>query len=152
MKVVSSDVGLFHMQVSCVVRNELNGWRKPHEVVYGITKDNKETNIPVMPRVLPKGLWHVVFIEPRSNPYQSPFVIMTDAHQELDVWSLDENGNYLEPTGEKFDDWMYGIHLSCSNTTLGCIKAHSDRYFGMLMDVCAKAIDRKEPCILEVQY
>jgi hypothetical protein len=156
MKIDSSKIGSFFMDCSCVVRNELNGWRpnpKKHpldEVVYGITHDNEQSSVPVMPRQIPNGIWNIIWIETRINEYQRPFVIMTDAHQDLDIWELDSFGRYVRKTGKKFDDWMYGIHLSSSRTTQGCIRALNERYFFILADLVGEDHIKKEEMKIEV--
>lgn len=156
MKVDSSKIGSFFMPCSCIVRNELNDSRPlpgkdpRDEVVYGITKDNKQSKYPVMPRTFPDGLWNIIWIEARTNEYQRPLVIMTDAHQDLDIWELDSNGRYVRKTGEKFDDWMYGIHLSSSRTTQGCIRALNERYFFILADLVEEDLLKKEEMKIEV--
>jgi len=135
---VDCHYGIYYVDVSCVVRNELNG-RRPNpkkdpwkEVVYGITADNRETSVPVMPRPFPVGLWNITWVQPRFDDYQKPYLIMTGAHQGLDVWELDKDGRYVKKTGDTFDDWMYGIHMKHSNTSLGCITVESKHYFNML--------------------
>lgn len=130
MKVIN-DIESWYARVSCVVRNDLNGWRPnpkkvpKDEVVHMITKDNRESNVPVMPRTFPVGKWNILWIEARTNPYQRPFFIATDAFQPLDVWMLDENGGYSRKAGHTIMDYMYGLHYSSSNTTQGCIKIHN---------------------------
>ena len=120
---------IWYMDVSCVVRNELNGWRPnpskdpKKEVVYGITEKNILTDIPVMPRQFPIGKWQITGVEPRYQEDRKPFVIITNAHQELDVWELGKNGGYKKNTNRSFNDWQYYIHCSIWNTTQGCVKA-----------------------------
>ena len=156
MKVDSSKIGSFYMNVSCLVRNELNHFRpntkKPpeDEVVYAITKDNKVSSYPVMPRDFPEGIWNIIWIEPRTNKYQRPFIIMTDAHQELDVWELGNDSRYLWKAGWKYDDWMYGIHLSCDRYTQGCIQALDERYFFILCDLVGEDLLNGDELKIEV--
>lgn len=111
----------------CVVRNEINGWRRlhaPKEVVRAMTHDpyNKP---PVMPRTFPKGHWTIYAPRKRTDEYLAPYFIPTNAEQYLDVWDLDENGGYDKATGNKVLDIGYGLHFSTSNTTVGCIKIHN---------------------------
>ena len=113
------------IKASCLVRNELNGWRRKHiksEVVRALSKHNTLTDSPVMPRQFPKGKWKVTTVEKRHDEYRAPYIILTDAWQYLDVWSLDGQGGYKKNTDKKVADFQYGIHYSTSNTTTGCIK------------------------------
>jgi hypothetical protein len=113
-------VGDKNIPISCVVRNELNGWRpmKNTKDVFTTLPDQE----PSMPRTFPKGVWNVYKPLPRTNPYLAPFYIPTDAYQELEVWELDSKGYYVRGTGRKVKDIAYGLHFSTSNTTQGCIK------------------------------
>jgi hypothetical protein len=115
-----------NIKADCIVRNELNGWRKLHikkEVILGITQ-NPYPGPPVMPREFPKGRWEVYSPLPRTGGYLAPYFIPTDAEQYLETWDLDENGGYNKPNGGKILDIGYGLHFSTSNTTVGCIKIH----------------------------
>ena len=104
--------------ISCIIRNEINGWRKKNEVVYSIP-DNK----PIQPRQFPKGVWAVGKPDARTgNPYLEPFFIPTSAWQDLPIWSLDGNKCYLKETANKVKDKGYGLHYSTSTSTQGCIK------------------------------
>jgi hypothetical protein len=112
------------IEASCIVRNEINGWRKPHQVVHAISENNVETDFPVQPRKFPKGQWKITAVEPRDNIYTKPFVIMTDAWQLLDRWKLDDDGFYEHNTHLKWPDYQYFLHYSPYKTTLGCIRIH----------------------------
>ena len=105
------------INISCIVRNEVNGWRKKHEVIKSIP-----SNKPIQPRQFPKGEWNILRPVTREDPYLAPFFIPTDAFQFLPIWELDSNGHYSKPTDEMVKDKGYGLHTSTSNTTQGCIK------------------------------
>lgn len=105
------------INISCVVRNEVNGWRKKNEVIVSIPE-----NKPIMPRQFPKGEWIVSMPVPRKDPYLAPFFIPTNAFQFLPIWSLDNKKNYDKPTDILTKDIGYGLHYSTSNTTQGCIR------------------------------
>lgn len=114
------------IDVTCFVRNELNGRRLLSEKpCYTEDEDGKTggegNSKPYMPRPFPKGEWSVVAINdvPPENDYEAPEFISTDAHQEVEVWSVID-GHYGEKTGETVEDFGYGQHNSTSNTTLGC--------------------------------
>ena len=147
---------IWYMDVSCVVRNELNGWRpnprkdQREEIVYAITETNRETRIPVMPRDFPLGRWAIESIDVRDNPYQRPFFIRTNAHQSLDIWDLDNDGGYMLKTKNRIDDWMYGLHCSSSNTTLGCIKIHEMKDLERLVDDIYRELAKDINPLIEV--
>lgn len=107
------------IKISCVVRNEINGWR-PKQGSPDLFRTIPH-NIPSMPRQFPKGKWTVGRPEARTDPYLAPYYIPTTAWQHLDIWEL-EDGYYKCPTGATTIDRGYGLHYSTSNTTQGCIK------------------------------
>lgn len=111
------------IDISCVVRNEINGWRKKDQVVYSIP-DKK----PIQPRQFPKGTWAVGKPDARTDPYLAPFFIPTSAWQYMPIWELDANKCYLKETSKKCRDVGYGMHYSESTSTQGCIKinTHTD--------------------------
>lgn len=102
---------------SCHVRNELNGLRGGQDVAHSMP-DGK----PYMPRQFPSGRWKLGKPVKKTDPYMAPWFIPTDAFQYLPTWELDEHGFYVKPTAETVKDIGYGIHLSTSSTTLGCLK------------------------------
>ena len=112
----------WYMDVHCEVRNDMQGWRKD-KVVHAITEDNKATDIPVRPMPFPIGHWNVIDMVKRTQPDRAPIMIVTNAHQLLDIWELDDEGNYLRKTGKQIMDWQYNIHCSCFTTSLGCLVA-----------------------------
>ena len=101
---------------SCLVRNEVNGWRKDHQIVNTIP-DGK----PYQPRIFPVGKWVIGKPLERRSEHTAPYFIPTDAHQLVWVWEI-KNGKYTCKTKELVEDEAYGLHFSSSNTTLGCIK------------------------------
>jgi hypothetical protein len=105
------------LDISCIVRNELNKWRKSREIVYSMPD-----HAPVQPRMFPKGIWTLGWPEARTDPYLEPYFIPTDAWQFLPVWELDADRCYKKVTTMKVKDKGYGLHTSTSNTTQGCIK------------------------------
>jgi len=112
----------------CVVRNEVNGWRRLHksdDVIYAMTHD-PYSKYAVMPRAFPKGEWKVSEPLARNGEYLAPFFIPTNAEQYLEVWDLDRGGGYAKATGKKVLDIGYGLHFSTSKTTVGCIRIHSE--------------------------
>ena len=140
------------LEASCVVRNELNGWRKLHrkrDVVTAICQNPYEKP-PVMPRPFPKGTWDVYKPLARTSPYLAPFFIPTSAEHYLDVWALDSEGGYDHATGEKVLDLGYGIHFSSSNTTVGCIKVHKEDDLLWLASMITENIESNHRVILEV--
>ena len=122
------------LPASCLVRNELNGWRRPDQVLF--EKDGHVVHSDVdgarayQPRPFPPGRWRVTGAtgKARDSVYW-PVFITTDAWQWLEYWSLDSEGRYDKPTGERFRGYGYGLHyarlksgegLIASRTTLGC--------------------------------
>ena len=131
------------LEASCIVRNEINGWRKlhkPSDVVKAMCEDPYHKP-PVMPRVFPKGCWEVFTPLKRRNPYLAPYFIPTSAEQYLDVWSLDPEGGYDKATGEKVLDLGYGLHYSSSNTTVGCIRLHYENDLLWLVNILSEEFE-----------
>jgi hypothetical protein len=87
-------------------------------------------NFPYDPQPFPKGLWTVTGVEWQRdakfdfNTY-GPVKIKTDAWQMVNVWELDEEGDYLKPTDVRVRDTCYWLHYSRFGTTLGCIRLAS---------------------------
>lgn len=107
------------INVTCDVRNELNGRRKLSEPpVYSENKDGSKGEV-YMPRTFPVGRWEVYTIIAKSDPYEAPEFIATNAHQTVDVWMV-KDGHYYEKSGRQVEDYGYGLHNSTSSTTLGC--------------------------------
>lgn len=117
---------------TCIVRNEVNGWRRSDQVVRttpGTAPDRP--GVAYMPRPFPPGAWTVTGVYSMSKDSVFwPYFIDTDAHQVLSVWETNADGTYGRPTRETFEGVGYGIHharyndrrgLVRSNTTLGCI-------------------------------
>jgi len=116
-------VGDRAIKCSCIVRNEVNGWRKSNEVVLS----EPSPGSPYMPRVFPSGSWNVGMPsrEASTPSYIMYWWIPTDAWQLLPVWTTKEQESheeYVEATGQNIRDSGYGLHCSSSPTTLGCIR------------------------------
>lgn len=118
---------------TCVVRNELNGWRGAAQVVRtgGSTLPH---GLPYQPRQFPPGRHLITGVA--SYPIVGegaefwPAFVSTDAVQELHEWALDEKKWYHRELARTFIGHGYGIHHARyqdgdewvrSNTTLGCI-------------------------------
>jgi hypothetical protein len=130
-----------NIKISCVVRNDINGWRKSHEVVKSIPE-----GLPIYPRQFPKGVWDVGKPLSRTDPYLAPYFIPTNAYQYLPIWTLDD-GCYSEKTEKTTRDMGYGLHYSTSNTTQGCIRIMKK---GDLLWLVEKILESKEPVTLTV--
>lgn len=102
------------------VRNETNGLRSLDSKPVYTEGANGSKGRPYMPRPFPKGDWNIVAVLPKTDPYEAPAFISTDAHQAMPVWRLKADGTYDAATEELVQDYGYGIHDSTSNTTLGC--------------------------------
>lgn len=108
------------IDISCIVRNELNGWRKSNEIIFSVP-DHK----PVQPRPFPKGIWNVGKPVAREDPYLAPYYIPTDAWQQLPIWELTADRKYGHVTTDYVRDTAYGLHTSTSTSTQGCIKINN---------------------------
>lgn len=135
------------MFASCIVRNELNGQRKPDQVVRSEEKDGTD-GVPYMPRAFPVGRWFITAAIPKSDDYMAPFFLATDAWQMVDEWSL-EGGKYGKPIG-KVADYGYGLHNSKSGSTLGCIRIHGRKDLLDIVAACRASWAREESVVLEV--
>lgn len=139
------------IRCSCVVRNELNGWRpredKPpqDEVVHTIP-----TKKPYMPREFPEGKWEVGRPKPRTHPYKAPFYIPTTAYRTVKEWDLDDDGGYESETDRLVRDEDYGLHCSTSGTTLGCVKIHRERDLLRMAQEINRLMDHGEEVYFEV--
>ena len=116
----------------------------PEDVVYTIPGGK-----PYMPRQFPLGVWKILGVRAKTNPYLAPFYIVTDAWQTVEEWSLDDEGTYLAPTGRMVGDSGYGIHFSTSSTTLGCIKIINKSDLVLLAKMVGEKVN-KEPITLTV--
>ena len=118
---------------TCVVRTEVNGWRKRHEVVLtgGQTTPH---GVAYYPRQFPPGEWEITrVVDMGADTAYWPVFMDTAATQTLRVWDTDENG-YYSPKMKWITGRGYGIHharyskdgvMVKSNTTLGCINIAS---------------------------
>jgi hypothetical protein len=110
---------------TCKVRNELNGKRKPNEVIYTTPKSGMPK--PFYPRQYPSGIFKILSVDwltdPESIETFGPVLIRTDATRNVYTWDLDVNGNYWTPTGNLQLDAGYHIHHTHRyKTTHGCIR------------------------------
>ena len=142
--------------VTSIVRNEVNGWRKlhdPKEVIHAVMQD-RTPGPPVMPRPFPLGEWDITgidfFDDPSSDFY--PVKILTNANQPLNVWELDLDGGYASMTNKKVIDWGYWLHwISWSTTTQGCGKV-GDKSPAQILRLASIIYDavKDKSCTLEV--
>lgn len=121
----------------CVVRNELNGWRKADQVVVTMGQTVPH-GLPYQPRPMPPGVHDITRVtdcaEDGPEAAYWPVFIDTSAVQRVRVWDIDEEGNYYGPLYKWVTGRGYGIHharylkdgqMVPSNTTLGCINIAS---------------------------
>lgn len=118
------------IDATCIVRNEVNGWRQPWQVVrtMGSTRPH---GLAYQPRRFPAGTHEITrVLDASPESVYWPYFVDTDATQELHAWELDIQGMYVKPMSQTFTARGYGIHharyhknkrLVPSNTTLGCI-------------------------------
>lgn len=134
------------IDISCRVRNEINGLRELTETPLLSMPDEK----PVMPRQFPKGLWQVTDRPRRRvSPEKRPYFIPTDAWQELAVWSV-VDGHYGEPTKEVTKDIGYGLHFSAYVNTNGCLKVENEADLTFLVAEINKCFDEKRSVFVKV--
>lgn len=147
------------INATCVVRNDLNGWRKPDQVVRTFASTVPH-GLPYQPRPFPPGLWEITRVaDMGSETVYWPVYVDTEATQELPIWELDDRGRYLVPSDYTVTGRGYGIHharyevnetLISSSTTLGCINILSPddaQWFG---DEIRKALGYRLHVFLEV--
>ncbi len=149
-------VGGDAFDVTSIVRNEVNGWRKlhdPKEVIRSVTQSRAQ-GPAVMPRPFPLGEWSVTGItfidDPASDFY--PVKILTNASQPLEVWDLDSSGGYDKPSDRYVVDWGYWFHwISWSRTTKGCGKV-GDKSPAQILRLASIIYDavKDKSCTLEV--
>ncbi len=110
--------------------------RESHEVLREKDGRISKYGTPYKPQQFPPGNWEITAVaeKPESSLYWPDF-ILTNAWQWLDYWSVDEQGHYLGPTGERFKGYGYGAHharfpsggkLIPSRTTLGCMNTSAN--------------------------
>lgn len=115
---------------TCIVRNELNGWRHANQVIR-TSGGTIPHGLPYMPRPFPPGLWEITRVLDCERETEFwPVFLGTNAWQALPVWDLSD-GLYKHATGKTFAARGYGIHharwcnkqgiMVKSNTTIGCI-------------------------------
>lgn len=130
---------------SCLVRNLTNKWRGRDEVAR--TMPGEE---PYNPQIFPVGKWDISMPLRKTDSYKEPFFIPTNAERSVNVWALDNNGEYAHRTGRTVIDKAYGLHFSTSNTTLGCIKIENRNDLLFLVNIIQAELQRGEACKLEV--
>jgi len=145
---------------SCIVRNEVNGWRLTSEVLYEQDGHVRPTGTPYQPRPFPCGRWLITeVIDKLPTSVYSPVFIATNAWQWLEYWQLDKDGCYDHPTGARFRARGYGAHYSRvrsggelvrSNTTLGCINTDTPDDAVALGDVIRRVMGARERVYLDV--
>lgn len=114
------------------------------EVRYTVNAD-RSPGRPYMPRKFPKGTWEITAVEyqkdAKFDAHDYGIVrIRTNAHQQVQLWSLDVNGGYDKPLNEFVDDFGYLFHYSESSTTLGCGRNDSQANALAFADLCIEAM------------
>ena len=145
LKVTYEGEQILNLMANCVVRNEVNGWRKFHEVVKTYPR-----RLPYMPRRIPSGVHKIISVEWTDDPEYAPVKIRTDVERKVFVWELDRLGNYSRRTDQTTIDTGYLIHYTTSKTTHGCIRANSEREVAKLATIIECRLRAKEDVFLEV--
>lgn len=122
---METEAGVKKYPVSNRLKTLREGTRKSSEVVTTIPD-----KLPYDPQPFPRGAWKingVLWQKDKKFDYHTygPVKIMTDAWQKVETWELDEEGDYLKPSGSRVLDTCYWLHYSGYNTTLGCIRLAS---------------------------
>ena len=96
-----------------------------------------------MPGLFPFGTWIVGVPRPETDPYEEPFFLPTDAHLQVNEWTIIQydGTEYGHQTDNKVMDWGYGLHYSTSRTTLGCLKIENR---GDLLYLVSNIIDAQK--------
>lgn len=110
---------------TCDIRNELNGRRKPNQIVKTYPANNKAPRNPYMPRKFPTGLWMVKAPVWTDDIDYWPVKIPTTAKRNVLTW--DVSGSEYKTLSHRFQvDAFYHLHFAKnSKTTLGCIRLDS---------------------------
>ena len=119
------EAGNFVFPVTNKTRTLRDGTRQSYEVIRSIPD-----NLPYDPQPFPKGLWKIMGIQYQKEKgfdpkTYGPVKIITDAWQWVNVWDLDNNGDYYKETELVAQDHGYLLHYSTSSSTLGCIRLNS---------------------------
>jgi hypothetical protein len=132
------------------IRTLKEGTRQSYEVVRSIPD-----NLPYDPHLFPKGTWNITGLDWQNEKkfdrktYGS-IKIKTDAWQLVNVWELDEEGDYLRETEKQVRDTCYWLHYSEYSTTLGCIKFVNDDDGVLVGNIIQRLFDKGESVQLEV--
>jgi hypothetical protein len=135
---------------SCNVRTLRDKTRMADEVIRSVPGGR-----PYDPRPFPAGLWRVTRVvwqqEARFDAATyGPVKILTNAWQMVEVWKLDQYGDYLRETDELVRDEGYWLHYSLSKTTLGCLRLNSPQDAIDIAKTIEEALRRGEVVGLEV--
>jgi hypothetical protein len=142
----NNDIENRRIPISCIVRNEINGWRKADEIVY-----TKPGNMPYQPRTFPKGIWTVEWpIAKSKDSYMWPYFIPTNAFLIVPVWEI-RDGQYVKQTLQLVRDEEYGLHF-CQNsgTTAGCGKIEVLDDLKWLVKTISQELEKDKVVILNV--
>jgi hypothetical protein len=136
--------------ISCRVRTVKNGTRRLAEVIRTIPN-----GFPYDPQTFPKGLWNITGIEWQKDKgfdlsIYGTVKIRTNAFQMVNVWELDQDGDYLRETEKQVKDEGYLIHYSISSTTLGCIRAESQTEIETYAQIIERELVKGGEVLLEV--
>ena len=136
--------------ISNRVKTIKDGTRKSFEVIKSIP-DNK----PFDPMNFPIGKWHIIDLhwqpDKKFDPKTYGLVkIITDAWQLVDVWSLDEFGDYKMRTSERVRDEGYCLYYSAFSTTIRGIRIDTKEHALTIARMIQNAFAKKEKVIIEV--
>jgi len=137
-------------KATCRVRNEINGKRKPGQIVKTFPKVPGQERLPYMPRKFPTGLWEIKDPIWTDDIEYWPVKIPTNAVRNVMTWRVGDRG-YLEPSGVVQEDAYYHLHFARnSRTTLGCIRLDSAKESREIAEMIEKELEAGHEVWLEV--
>lgn len=117
--IMSEDKITNRFKAHCDVRHELNGLRKPNEVIKTFPFEYGE-RLSYMPRQMPSGIHKIISVEYTDEKYFTPVKIRTDAVRDVFEWEV-HNGEYIKSTDRVLKDTGYLIHYYHGKYSHGCI-------------------------------
>ena len=142
--------GKFEFGISSKVKRVCDNSRKCHDVA--LTFPDKK---PFDPQGFPKGLWNITGLtwqqkgDLKFRTY-GEVRILTDAWQWVDIWELDENGDYLRSTEEKVRDSGYSLYYSVYSSVLRGIKFNDQNDALLIAKVIQNSFLKKEKVQIEI--
>ena len=142
-------------KISNRIRTLREGTRPRSQVIRSIPD-----GLPYDPQPFPKSVWNVYAVQWQTDETKKisnfdydeygPVKIRTDAWCMVNVWELDQDGDYLRATDKKVKDTAYLLHWTKYNTTLGCIKIERVQDAVTIGKIIERALNSGEKVQIEV--